>query len=398
MAGPPVAAGAVLLDDAGRVVAAGTADEVPSPPGLPTTHFAASVLLPGLVNTHTHLELTGLAGALAESDFAEWIRRIIALKATFGYDHFLAAAREGVRDCLAAGVTTIADTGDSGAVIEALFEAGGSGIVYHEVFGPHPDQCDESLAGLVRRVADRRRFTSDRIRIGVSPHAPYTVSGPLYQAVARWARREGLPMATHLSEPPGEVELFRSGTGSFADMWRRRGIPLPPHPLTPVEWLERHDALGPDLLCVHVVHAGEDDIARLSRHDVPVAHCPLSNRAHAHGTAPIRALLDAGLRIGCGTDSVVSVERLDLLAEARDARRRAGLSAHAALGLCTTSAARALGLESGIGSLEPGKWGDAAVVAARGGTTMDPLEAVLASGVGDVRATYIAGREVYRAA
>src|SRR5690606_9574465 len=182
-------------------------------------------------------------------------------------------ARQGIRDCLAAGVTTVADSGDSGAVIEALHEAGASGIAYQEIFGPHPDQWRERLEGLRRRVEDRRRFTSARVRIGVSPHAPYTVSGRLYGAVAQWARAEQLPMATHLAESVPEVELFNAGTGSFGAMWQRRGIALPDGPATPVAWLERHGVLGPDLLCAHVVHAGAEDVSRLARSGTPVAHC-----------------------------------------------------------------------------------------------------------------------------
>jgi cytosine/adenosine deaminase-related metal-dependent hydrolase len=397
MNGPPVAGGAVLIGTDGRIEAAGSPADVPAPPGVSSAHHPDCALMPGLVNAHTHLELTGLAGAIDAPDFADWIRRIIALKATFDYAHFLSAARQGVADCFAAGVTTVADTGDSGAVIEALAEAGGSGIAYQEVFGPDPGQCAESLAGLQRRVAERRRFTSGRIRIGVSPHAPYTVSGPLYRAVVAWARAEGLPVATHLAEPAGEVALFRDGTGSFAEMWRRRGITIPPGPVTPIEWLERHDALGPEMLCVHVVHAGSADIGRLRRAGAAVAHCPLSNQAHAHGTAPLRTLLEAGVRLGCGTDSVVSVGRLDLLAVARAARALAGLDAAAALALCTIEAARAIGLDAEVGSLEAGKWGDVAVIRTGAvGSVATVCERVLATGTGDVVETCLGGRTVFR--
>lgn len=397
MNGTPVRGGAILIDGGGRIVAAGPADAIPDPPGADARHHPDCVLIPGLVNAHTHLELTGLAGAIDATDFADWIRRIIALKATFDYAHFLSAARQGIADCFGAGVTTIADTGDSGAVIEALSDVGGSGVVYHEVFGPDPAQCEASLAGLQQRVAERRRFTTERIRIGVSPHAPYTVSGPLYRAVSRWARSERLPMATHVAEPPGEMALFREGTGSFADMWQRRGIALPPGPVTPVEWLERHEALGPDVLCVHVVHAEGHDVVRLARAGAAVAHCPLSNHAHAHGTAPLRAFLDAGLRVGCGTDSVVSVGRLDLLAEARAARRLADLDAMAALALCTLAAARAIGMDSEVGSLEAGKWGDVAIVRTGDAPSADEAcERVLASRPDDVEETLLGGRTVFR--
>jgi 5-methylthioadenosine/S-adenosylhomocysteine deaminase len=398
MDGEPVRGGALLIAEDGRIVSAGPDEAVPRPPHARSAHHPGCTLMPGLVNAHTHLELTGLAGAIDASDFADWIRRIIALKATFEYDHFLRAARQGIADCFAMGVTTIADTGDSGAVIEALHDAGGSGVVYQEVFGPDPAQCEASLLGLQQRVAERRRFATGRIRIGVSPHAPYTVSGPLYGAVAAWARREGLPVATHVAEPPGEMSLFRDGTGSFAEMWRRRGIAVPADPVTPIEWLDRHGALGAEMLCVHVVHANAEDVARIRRAGAAIAHCPLSNRAHAHGTAPLRDFLAAGLVIGCGTDSVVSVGRLDLLAEARAARELAGLDAPAALGLCTREAARAIGLGNEVGSLSAGKWGDVAIVGVGATDARELCERILAARPEDVAETVLAGRTVFRRA
>jgi 5-methylthioadenosine/S-adenosylhomocysteine deaminase len=128
-----------------------------------------------------------------------------------------------------------------------------------------------------------------------------------------------------------------------------------------------------------------------------VAHCPRSNAAHGHGDAPLAALLEAGLRVGAGTDSVLSVGRLDLLAEVRQARRLAGLDAGAALRLCTASAAAALGLDSEIGTLSAGKWADCVVVRPGAGGSADPAEQVLGSGPEDVVLTILGGRDVYRA-
>src|SRR5262249_15192684 len=159
-----------------RFVAVGVDPVVPRPAGVPAEDFGDALLLPGLINTHTHLELTGMAGGPPEREFSAWIRRLREAKAALAPDAFLAAARPGVKDCWAAGVTTIADTGDSGAAAQALAEAGASGIAYQEVFGPDPDQCEESLSGLQTRVEALSRFAGGRVSLGVSPHAPYTVS------------------------------------------------------------------------------------------------------------------------------------------------------------------------------------------------------------------------------
>ena len=392
----------MLIGPDGRIRAVGSDADVPAPAGVPTEDFGEAVLLPGLINTHTHLELTGMGSAPPVAEFAAWIRGLREAKAARPPETFLAAARRGLADCWAAGVTTVADTGDSGAVAQALAEADGSGIAYQEVFGPHPDQRDESLRGLQRQVERLGRYAGGRVRLGVSPHAPYTVSGPLYAATAAWADTLALPMAVHLAESPAESRLLAAGAGAFADAWRARGIPMPaPAGRTPVEWLDEHGVLTGRTLCIHVVQASATDIRRLARADAAIAHCPLSNRAHEHGAAPLAAFLAAGLRLGLGTDSVASVGTLDLLAEAREARALAGLDARRALALATIEGARALGLEDEIGSLRPGKWGD--VVAMRPGDarpTASPdaalEERVLAAGPQAVLATFVGGRDVHR--
>lgn len=400
--GPPIERGALLIGEDGRIAAVGPDRLVPAPGHSPAEDFGDALLLPGLINTHTHLELTGMAGGPPDPDFAAWIRRLREAKAARPLEAFAAAARRGLAECWAAGVTTVADTGDSGAVVEALAEAGASGIAYHEIFGPHPDQRDESLRGSRERMERLGRFAGGRVRLGVSPHAPYTVSGPLYAAVAAWAREAGLPVAVHLAESPAESALLAGGTGTFAEAWRARGIPMPaPLGRTPVEWLEDHGVLSDRTLCIHVVQATAGDVGRLARAGAAVAHCPLSNRAHGHGAAPLQAFLAARLRVGLGTDSVVSVGELDLLSEARAARALGELDAARALALCTLEGARALGLDGETGSLAPGKWGDAVVIrsaltSAGADAARSPEEQVLASGPRDVLATFVGGRDVYR--
>jgi 5-methylthioadenosine/S-adenosylhomocysteine deaminase len=398
--GPPIRRGAVLVDAEGRIAAVGRDAEVPSPSGTDVEWFTGGVLLPGLVNAHTHLELTGFDGLVGEDDFPAWIRQLIALKSERTPGEFLAAARRGVADCHAAGVTTVADTGDSGTVIQALHEAGGSGIAYLEVFGPHPDQAPGQLAALEARVAALRRFETARVRMGVSPHAPYSVSGPLYQAVAGWARKESLPIAVHLAESAAESALLEEASGAFAALWAARGIPLPALPgRSPVAWLDAHGVLGDTTLCIHVVRANRDDLRRLERHRCGIAHCPRSNRRHDHGDAPLAAFLDAGLRVGVGTDSVASVSPLDLLAEARGAAALAGLDAGRALELCTIGAARAIGLGAEVGGLRAGKWGDAvALTLPEGVDESRLLDTVLTRERNAVMATFVAGRAVFRRA
>jgi cytosine/adenosine deaminase-related metal-dependent hydrolase len=396
--GPPIEQAALLIDTEGRIADVGADSRVARPPDAAVEEFGPAVIIPGLINTHTHLELTGFAEQIQEREFSAWIRRLRELKTSRTSRDFLQAARQGLQLCYAAGVTTVADTGDSDSVIQVLAEAEGSGIAYLEVFGPDPRLAQTSLGALRDRVIRAGRWAVQRVRVGVSPHAPYTVSGALLGAVAKWSRAEGLPLAVHIAESPAEAELLRSGSGPFAAAWAERGIPLPPSlGGTPIEWLAENAALSPLTLCIHAVQAVPSDIHLLASSGAAVVHCPLSNRAHGHGAAPLSSLIEAGVRVGIGTDSEVSVGHPDLLAEARAARGLARLTAEEALDLCTLSGARALGLETETGSLRVGKWADCVVIRLpAAGPHSNPVEHVLASSPADVMLTCVGGRDVYR--
>lgn len=352
--------GAVLVDAGGRIAAVGPDAQVPKPREGQSFHFPDAELLPGLVNCHTHLELTHLGGGAKhdEPEFAKWIRHVRQLKDATSADAFAEAAIAGVRDCWGRGITCIAETGSTGAVMRALHDLGGRGIVYQEVFGPDPAKCDASLHDLEMAVRDLRALVTSQLRLGVSPHAPYTVSAPLYEAVAAFARREQLPIAVHVAESKDEVMLVADGDGPFADALRARGITVVPQHCSPVAYLMRHGVLQPGALCIHCVHV-DQDVQTLAKHGVSVAHCPRSNAAHRHGRMPLGLFRDAGVPLGIGTDSVVSVGELDLWAEAE----AAGLVGDDALRALTIEGARALGWGEEIGSLEVGKAGDLVVQA-----------------------------------
>ena len=396
--GAPIQHAALLIDAEGRIADVGPDVVVPRPADAAIEEFGQAVIIPGLINTHTHLELTGFAGQIQEREFSSWIRRLRQLKTTRTVHEFLQAARQGLQMCYAAGVTTVADTGDSDSAIQVLAEADGSGISYLEVFGPDPRQTQTSLGALRDRVIRAGRWAVQRVRVGVSPHAPYTVSQPLLSAVARWSRGEGLPLAVHIAESKAESELLLSGSGTFAAAWAERGIPAPQPPgRTPIEWLAENGALSELTLCIHAVQVAPGDIQLLAESGAAVAHCPLSNRVHGHGVAPLSSLIEAGVRIALGTDSEVSVGRPDLLSEARAARELARLTADEALHLCTLSGARALGLATETGSLCRGKWADCVVIRLPGAESdADPAEHVIASSSADVMLTCVGGRDVYR--
>jgi cytosine/adenosine deaminase-related metal-dependent hydrolase len=206
-------------------------------------------------------------------------------------------------------------------------------------------------------VRDLRGLGTSQLRLGVSPHAPYTVSAPLYEAVAAFGRREQLPIAVHVAESKEETAFVRDGAGPFADAWRARGIAVVPERCSPVAYLVQRAVVQRGTLCIHCVQVDDADVQLLRKVGGSVAHCPRSNAAHRHGRAPLAEFRAAGIPVGLGTDSVVSVGDLDPWAEAE----AAGLVGNDALRALTIEGARALGWEAEIGSLEVGKAADLAV-------------------------------------
>ncbi|PYO38435.1 MAG: hypothetical protein DMD29_13490 [Gemmatimonadetes bacterium] len=194
--------------------------------------------MPGLVNVHTHLELTHLAGSNGETAFPAWIRRVRELKDATTPDQFRAAAEQGLRDCWARGVTCVADTGSTGAAAAVIAGLGGRGIVYQEVFGPDPAKVSESLEELKLALQPLRLLASTRLRVGVSPHALYSVSAPLYSPLrcARAASRSSRDAARQCSSSGNWPSCNRERSASTASRSttptsRRSGTRASPSPI-----------------------------------------------------------------------------------------------------------------------------------------------------------------------
>ncbi|CAN5149804.1 amidohydrolase [soil metagenome] len=362
---PPVENGTVVVDG-GRITYVGSRSRAPHGQDRDLGDVA---LLPGLVNTHTHLELTAMRGSLEDLDFHEWIARLRASRnSVISEEAALDSARWGIIEALRCGTTTVADTCAGGTAALAMVEAGIRGVMYQEVFGPDPERCDAMMEELRDKVAGLRRHESSMLAIGVSPHAPYTVSDRLYLEAARFAGAGKMPLAVHVAESVSESQLVVDACGPFADALRLRNIRVDARARSPVELLAREGVLGPRTLLIHCVHVDSADISVIAAAGCGVAHCPISNAKLGHGIAPLLEFLAAGIPVGVGSDSVASNNSMDLLEEVRTAvllqRVRNGrpdaLGARAALRLATLGGAQALGLAARVGSLEVGKEADLA--------------------------------------
>jgi cytosine/adenosine deaminase-related metal-dependent hydrolase len=400
---PPIANGIVAVEGA-TIAFVGPANEAPDGEDV---DLGDVLLMPGLVNAHCHLELTAMRGFLEDLDFRRWILRLTnARRAVLDEAALLDSARYGIEEGILAGVTSYADTCSSGVVIRALKEAGVRGIMYQEVFGPDPAQCAESIAGLRESVAGLRYLETPLVRVGISPHAPYTVCDDLFRAAASLAREQHLPVAIHIAESEVEQQLVVNAEGSFADGLRRRGIAVESRGDTPVHLLARLGVLDVKPLLIHCVRVNESDIGHIAKSGSSVAHCPVSNAKLGHGIAPLDEMLAAGISVGLGSDSMASNNRMDILEEARvallaqRARIRSNETPTAAqvLELATIGGAAAIGIGDQVGTLEVGKQADLAAFSLHGiGPTQDPVAAAVFS-VSSSRARFVtvAGKALLR--
>ena len=385
VAGPPIRDGLVRYEGT-RIV------EVTS--GRAEHHHADAAIIPGFVNAHSHLEYSVYAGFGDGAAFGPWLRTHMQRKAALDSEAMLAVARRGAWDSLASGITTTADYSFSGAAATAAAEAGLRAIVYLEVFAREPAEAERQFTEKRAQVTE-----SDLVRIGISPHAPYTCSVDVYA----WCLSLGVPVGTHLAENAGENAWLVDGSGPLGPL---SALLVPPTGKRAVGSLDA--VLGPDLLCAHCVDLEPAEIALLAERGVPVAHCPRSNALLGCGIAPLAELRAAGVTIGLGTDSPASVPSFDMFDELRTAvvvarareRRPDALLATDALELATLGAARALRLDAQVGTLEPGKRADLAVVSLAGSPyhpVEDPAASVVFGGSPErVLETVVDGRTRYR--
>ncbi|OYT72779.1 MAG: hypothetical protein CFK52_03980 [Chloracidobacterium sp. CP2_5A] len=411
VAAPPIRDGAVATRD-GQILAVGPETDVRARLArlgtLETVALGRAAICPGFVNAHTHLELTAFRGRLEGLSFFDWIRTLTRLRdERMDAEDLDLSAQWGAVEAARAGVTTLADTGASAAGFRALLQSGLRGIAYQEVFGPDPMQAKKSLSGLKRRIEALRRSETELARLGVSPHAVYSVSALLFRLVIEYAERQDLPVAIHCAESQAEDDFLRSGQGPFADFLRRRGIAWTPPRVSAIRYLSDLNALRVKPLLIHAARATEEDIGLLTVHDARVAHCPKSNAKFGHGIAPASRMRQRGARVGLGTDSVASNNVCDLLDEGRFAqlvsRATQGdghlLPAPALLQWMTLDGACALGLDNRIGTLEVGKDADLIGISLEGPhlePAYDPVATVVTAATGrDVVLTVVKGRIIY---
>jgi cytosine/adenosine deaminase-related metal-dependent hydrolase len=411
---PAIDDGAIVISDSAIAAVGDRAAIVAAFPDAPVEDFGNAAILPGLINAHSHLELTVMRGFLEreEHDFFAWLKKLTVARLRMDNDDLFVSAACGAIEAARAGITCLADSSSSAMQsMRALKEVGLRAHVYQESFGPDPKLAQENVDKLRVQLDGLRSLETDLVRAGVSPHAPYTVSAPQLGMISRLANDEKLPLMMHAAESASEKQFMLAGIGPFADGLRARGIDWQAPGTSTVRYLSDHGVLETKPLLAHCINVDEDDLQLIRNAGAGIAHCPKSNAKLGHGRAPFAQFIAQGLNVGLGSDSVASNNMCDIIEEARFATLLARASealsspsavtsAEQALFAATLGGAQALGLAKRIGALRAGMQADMAVVSLDSISQQpvrDPAGALIFSSSGrDVLLTVIAGKEIYR--
>jgi cytosine/adenosine deaminase-related metal-dependent hydrolase len=380
MIGPAMRVGAIVCRN-GRIAAVGQAKSLRLDHPDALLHDAGNaVILPGLVNAHTHLELSGFQPGPAPADFAQWLLSIVARSAGIGDSMHEAVRRAidiGVAQCLRFGVTSVGDISKQCTLTRSLLRDGPLNV---------------TSFGEIQAMAQRRELLDERfaaaadlsleslyLRIGLSPHAPYTVEPAGYAKCLEFCRTQGRPLATHLAESLHEAEFLADHVGPFRHLWEA-GVnawddAVPKYPGGPIRFAADLGLLDYPTLLAHVNYCDDEELAILSGGKASVVYCPRTHQFFGHPPHRWREMLARGINLAIGTDSCASSPDLNLVDDLRLVRSLAPEHpAQKIWELATTNAARALQLSGIVGQLSIGARADAVAFPAR---TDHPLEEIL---------------------
>jgi aminodeoxyfutalosine deaminase len=384
---PPIRDGWVAVDN-DRILGVGRGNDPEARAFGPIRPLGSVALLPGLVNAHTHLELSWLRNRVPPANaFTSWVKQLIVARGG-AVEHaedpaVIEAAASAAREAIETGTVAVGDVSNSLASVSVLAGAGLSAVVFHELLG-----FKETSGAVIERTAVARSAAAERagnrVRVSIAPHAPYSVSPELFRAVRQAVSACAEPRTSvHVGESTEEMELLATGTGEWARMlrwigaWREDWVP----PRSgPVEYLDSLGMIDDRTLVVHGVQLSDDSLARLRQRGATLVTCPRSNQWVGVGVPPIERFYGSGVALAVGTDSLASVADLNLFEELRVMRWLGPrVPASRLLESATLIGARALGLDHELGSLTPGK--RAEIVQVDLPHDVDDIEEHLVSGI-----------------
>jgi len=385
---PPIRDGWVAIDG-GRIVSYGGADR----PGEDVedardVDLGRVAILPGLVNAHTHLELSYLRGRVPrDASFVSWVRAVMAARRAHpdpDAPEILEGVANGIDEAIRCGTAVVGDISNSLVTFHQLRQSALAAMVFYEMIGFNPEDPHAFVAGAREMIRGVNLNATASHRASLAAHAPYSVAPAVLRAIAEGIDQDGLPRCSvHLSESVEEVEFIRTGEGPWRRLLEDFGVwnsswVVPG--CSPVQYLDDQGFLGRRLIAVHGVQMTRADLARLAAHQATLVTCPRSNAFTGAGTPPIEQFYRSGVAVAVGTDSLASTPDLNLFSELAAMRALApAVPAAMLIESATKAGASALGLDVDYGTIAAGKRSRLIAVAVPPGVV--DVEEYLVSGI-----------------
>jgi len=385
---PPIKDG-IVLTDGKAIKAVGSGKELSKFPYDEIIDCSGKIILPGFVNAHSHLELTGFREKIEKGlPFTDWARKVVSIRKDITENEIATAIKDGVDELISSGVTTVGDFSQTGITAKILNERGLRGTVFLEFSGFNPEQKDEKLRQLKELLnyeIDSKLITHHSslitVNFGIAPHAPYSVSPELLKESHNFAQEKRLPLAIHISEMLEEIEFIKNGSGAMKDLLIDFGVWndkwMPPQ-TTPVQYLQNMGILK-GAIGIHLNIVTEDDIRILKENDVSVVYCPGSNKWFGRNWKyPLREFLNNDINVVIGTDSLLSNEKLNMFYEMRVLKENfPDLENDIILKMATVNGAKAIGFEGEAGEIAVGRKADIIGIDIEDSSFNNPIEYVI---------------------
>lgn len=381
-------------------------------PNVANKDFGNVVIMPCFINTHSHLELTAMRGYLDkfENDFTTWLIKLSNTREKIlEHKNLETFALLGIAEGIRAGVSFFADIGRFANVgFAALKQAKIRGISFQETeFSPKNETAKDDFLSLKDRYLALKETETYLVRAGISPHSPYTVSPKLFEEITNFALSQKVKLTIHAAESKDEQDFLIRGKGMFSEMYKKFDLSWQTPQVSTIQYFKHLGVLQTKPLLAHCVYADETDIETIFATESSVAHCPKSNSKFGHGIAPFEKFIDKEIKIGFGSDSVVSNNTIDILEESRFATliartrgdKKRLINAEEVLYSATLGGAKAVGLDHEIGSLETGKQADFITVSLKH-IAQQPVHDIYATLLfattsREVESMFVAGKEIF---
>ncbi len=355
--------GAVIIDG-GKIKFAGCANDISNHESGQIIDLGNSAIVPGFVNTHTHLDLTHLHNFINyNGDFTDWIRHLVNEKKEWTESEYLSSIRSGIKSSLESGTTTVADISRNGLALEELQKSNIRKTLFYELIDFNPDSAESTIDNFKNMISKVKH--NDLLSIGIFPHAPYTVSEELYRRCKTVSGESGLSIATHVSETTDEANFLVRGAGNFVSLlrdfdmlkdWKAPG-------LKPVNYMKNIGFLENGCILVHCNYLTGEEVDYIEESGSTIVFCPRSHKYFRHKDHPFYKLRNRDINIALGTDSLASNDSLSILDEMKYIYTQHKTSKpQDILYMGTIAGATALKLNNKIGKLEEGYDADIAVI------------------------------------